>query len=145
MFCGSASGVVLPPYVVYRADNLWNTWTGGGPVKARYNRSSSGWFDACIFTDWFEHLFLPAVRSLLNTGSVAGTSTGTNNDNHHSTPILLIGDNLASHFTERVLQLAAEHNIRFVCMPKNSTHVDQPLDVCFYRKLKIAWRRTLDG
>ena len=145
MFCGSASGVVLPPYVIYRADNLWNTWTEGGPVKARYNHSSSGWFDACIFTDWFEHLFLPAVRSLLNTGDVAGTSTGTDNDNHRSTPIVLIGDNLASHFTKRVLQLAAEHNIRFVCIPKNSTHVAQPLDVCFYRLLKIAWRKTLDG
>ena len=82
MFCGSASGVVLPPYVVYCADNLWNTWTEGGPVKAHYNRSSSGWFDACIFTDWFEHLFLPAVISLLNTGGVTGTSTGTDNDNH---------------------------------------------------------------
>ena len=112
----------------------------GNSGQPGVSHSSSGWFDACIFTDWF-----PAVRSLLNTGDVAGTSTGTDNDNHRSTPIVLIGDNLASHFTERVLQLAAEHNIRFVCIPKNSTHVAQPLDVCFYRLLKIAWRKTLDG
>jgi len=137
MFCGSASGAVLPPYVVYRADNLWNTWTEGGPMKARYNRSSSGWFDAFIFTDWFEYLFLPAVRNILTTCD--GTDEG------HSTPVVLIGDNLASHFTERVLQLSAEQNIRFVCIPKNSTHIAQPLDVAFYRPLKIAWRRTLDN
>ena len=33
MFCGSASGVVLRLYVVYRADHLWNTGTEGGPVS----------------------------------------------------------------------------------------------------------------
>ena len=31
MFCGSASGVMLPCYVVYKSKCLWNTWMKGGP------------------------------------------------------------------------------------------------------------------
>ena len=42
MFCGNAAGQVLPCYVVYKAENLWSTWTEGGPKRTRYNRSSSG-------------------------------------------------------------------------------------------------------
>jgi len=43
MFCGNATGELLPPYVVYKADCLWTTWTQNGPPHARYNRSKSGW------------------------------------------------------------------------------------------------------
>jgi hypothetical protein len=53
MFAGTATGELLPSYVVYKAANLWNTWTTGGPPKTRYNRSKSGWFDAICFDDWF--------------------------------------------------------------------------------------------
>lgn len=42
MFACSASGVLLPVYIVYKADHLWSTWTENGPPRARYNRSKSG-------------------------------------------------------------------------------------------------------
>ena len=38
MYCGNAEGEVLAPYVVYKADALWTTWTEGGPKGTRYNR-----------------------------------------------------------------------------------------------------------
>ena len=94
MFCGSAAGQMIPSYVVYKAENLWTTWTEGGPKGTRYNRSHSGWVDACCFTDWFESTFLPHVKQL----------TGRK---------VLIGDNLSSHFTETVLRLANQNNIAF--------------------------------
>lgn len=31
MFCGSASGVYLPPMAVYKAENLYEGWIQGGP------------------------------------------------------------------------------------------------------------------
>uniref|UniRef100_A0A915I3W4 DDE-1 domain-containing protein n=1 Tax=Romanomermis culicivorax TaxID=13658 RepID=A0A915I3W4_ROMCU len=64
MFCGSASGTMLPPYVVYRSTHLWATWCSGGPPGSRYNQTKNGWFDALVFQDWFESLFLPHVRRL---------------------------------------------------------------------------------
>lgn len=46
MLCVSANGDILPPYVVYKAANLWDSWHEGGPKGApccakesRYNRS----------------------------------------------------------------------------------------------------------
>ena len=114
MICGSADGKVLPPYVVYKATHLWNTWVEGGSDGSRYNRSFSGWFDLTCFRGWFESLFVPQTRKL----------TG---------PVLLIGDFLSWHFSYEVLKLAEKCNIRFLCLPKNATHLMQPLDVAFFR------------
>lgn len=36
MFCGSAAGQMLPPYVVYKAIHLYDTWMVGGPANTRY-------------------------------------------------------------------------------------------------------------
>jgi len=35
MFCGNAEGKVLAPYVVYKAESMWTTWTENGPPGAR--------------------------------------------------------------------------------------------------------------
>jgi len=56
----------------------------------------------------------------------------------------LIGDNLASHFNPEVIQQCEDSGIDFVCLPKNATHLTQPLDVCFFRPLKQSWRFCLN-
>ena len=124
MFAGSAAGELLPIYVVYRAENMWDTWTLGGPPGTRYNRSKSGWFDNVCFDYWFLTIMLPYFRK----------KEGKK---------VLIGDNLSSHFNDSVIQACQEHNISFVCLPPNSTHMCQPLDVAFFRPLKQKWRTIL--
>ena len=79
MICGSASGTMLPPYVVYKAENLYNTWTLGEPKGTRYNRSTSEWFDLDIFEDWFERLFLPSVRHLEGRKILIGDNVSPEN------------------------------------------------------------------
>lgn len=59
--------------------------------------------------------------------------------------VVLIGDNLSSHFTEEVLAACGENNVLFICIPPNSTHLAQPLDVAFYGPLKRYWRAILDS
>ena len=124
MFCGSATGEMLPPYVIYKAEHLYSTWTEGGPPNARYNRSKNGWFDKATFTDWFLGVVLPFFKN--KTGKKA-----------------IIGDNLSSHFTEDVLNACRAHDIKFICLPPNSTHLTQPLDVAYYGPLKRQWREIL--
>ena len=124
MFCGTASGELLPVYVVYKAANMWTTWTAGGPKSARYNRSKSGWFESVSFNDWFRTVVLPWARKKEGKKVV-------------------IGDNLSSHFSPDIMKLCEENNISFVCLVPNSTHLTQPLDVAFYGPLKRKWRKIL--
>lgn len=108
MFCGSASGELLPPYVVYKGANVYDSWCTGGPKGTVYTSSPSGWFDMYIFAEWFKKVFLPHVRRL--PGSK-----------------VLVGDNLASHISLEVIQICREEHIQFICLPPNSTDKMQPL------------------
>ncbi len=124
MFCGAANGTLFPPYTVYKADHLYSSWVVGGPKGARYNRSKSGWFDTKCFEDWFFSLMLPRLKRLPGKK-------------------VLIGDNLSSHFSQKIIKEALRNNIHFTFLPANSTHLQQPLDVAFFAPLKRLWRKLL--
>lgn len=124
MFAGSAIGDLLPPYVVYKAQNIYKEWTVGGPDGARYTATKSGWFDERSFEDWFEKIALAYLRR----------KEGAK---------VLIGDNLSSHLSEKVIESCKLHDIRFICLPPNTTHLTQPLDRAFFGPLKKKWRSIL--
>lgn len=124
MMCGNAAGHFLPPYVVYKAKGLWQPWTEGGPIGCRYNVSPSGWFDASIFCDWFDTIL---IRNLKKTPGKK----------------VVIGDNLSSHLSPYIIDKCKQENIYFICLPPNSTHLTQPLDVAFFHPMKVAWRKIL--
>lgn len=125
MACGNAAGETLPPYVVYKSTkNIYDTWTLYGPKGARYNRTVSGWFDTACFDDWFTSLLLPILKKCEG-------------------PKAVIGDNLSSHINPEVRKLCEENDIKFICLPPNTTHLTQPLDIAFFRPMKISWRKIL--
>lgn len=124
MMCGNAAGDMLPPYVVYKAKNLWQPWTENGPKGCRYNATPSGWFDSSTFTDWFEKSLLRHLKK----------SPGKK---------VVIGDNLSSHLSPYIIDKCKAEDIYFVCLPPNSTHITQPLDVAFFHPMKVAWRNIL--
>lgn len=127
MFSGAASGSILPPYVCYKAEHLYQTWMERGPAGCRYNRSKNGWFNGAVFEDWFTTIALPHFKKATK-----------------GEPKVLIGDNLSSHLSVYVINTCKEYNIRFVLLPTNSTHLWQPLDVAFFRPLKMQWRQVLE-
>ncbi|XP_038106747.1 jerky protein homolog-like [Culex quinquefasciatus] len=92
MFAATASGVLLPPYVIYKATNLYDAWTLGGPSGCLFNRTKSGWMDASIFADWFKSVIIPYCRRF--EGSK-----------------LLIGDNLSSHLSPEVVGLCEANQV----------------------------------
>ncbi|XP_028167146.1 uncharacterized protein LOC114357630 [Ostrinia furnacalis] len=124
MMAGTAAGELLPPYVVYKSTNIYDSWMKNGPKDARYNRTSSGWFDAQSFRDWVKEIVLPFY------------------ENKEGKKVL-VGDNLSSHLSTELIDLCKSQDIHFVFLPANSTHLTQPLDVAFFRPMKIAWRQIL--
>lgn len=126
MMACTADGKFLPPYVVYKAEHVYDTWTQNGPDGARYNRSKSGWVDNVIFQDWFLKVALPYFKKLPKED-----------------PKALIGDNLAAHISTEVVDSCEKNNIKFILLPANSTHLTQPLDVSVFRPMKRHWRQIV--
>jgi len=126
MFAGSADGNILPPYTVYKAEHIMSTWADNGPKDAKYNRTKSGWFDKFCFEDWFRQIILPYVRKLPKKEWK-----------------VVIGDNLATHISDSIINSCKANKIHFVFLPPNSTHLLQPLDVAVYGPMKRAWRKVL--
>lgn len=124
MFSCTGNGQLLPLYIIYKAENMYESWRTGGPKGTRYGCTKSGWFDQRHFEDWFFTVALPFLKK-------------------QPEPRVLIGDNLSSHFSEAVITSCTENNICFTMLPKNSTHLAQPLDVAFFRPLKCKWRSLL--
>ena len=125
MFCGNAEGEVVPPYVVYKSVHSYYQWVAAGPPGTRYNRSKSGWFDETTFTDW------PFTLTLQILHKQEGKK-------------VLVGDNLSSHLSQSVIDECSKHNIAFVCLFPNATHLLQSLDVAWFAPLKKLWRKVLE-
>ena len=126
MFCGNAAGEFVPPMVVYKAENCYEGWTRGGPHNAMYHATKSGWFDTVAFEMWVINQFIPYISR------------------HNGEPVVLIGDNLGAHFSGAVIEECLTNNVIFICLPPNSTHLCQPLDVAVFRPMKVEWRDILD-
>ena len=56
---------------------------------------------------------------------------------------VLIADNISTHLNVTIFQKCREENISLVSLPPNSIYLAQPLDVAFFRPMKIAWRKVL--
>ena len=85
MMCGSAAGELLPPFDLYKATKILNTWTEGVPKHCRFQSTKSGWFDSLAFINWFESLMLPKLKKLFSKK-------------------VLIVDNISSHLNITLFQ-----------------------------------------
>ena len=124
LFCSSATGQYLPPFTVYKTKNLYDTWTKGGPKDAGYGCSESGWMQDFNFESWFISLFVPFVSE-------------------YRKPVLLTFDGHNSPLTYNTVNKAMENRIILLCLPSNTSHALQPLDVGVFKSVKAYWRIIL--
>ena len=78
------------------------------------------------YLKWFEKQFYPAVRHLLETG-----------------PVMLFFDGHFSHMSITLIKRARDLGIHLFCLPPNTTHVLQPLDVGVFGPMEQCWRTIL--
>ena len=98
----------------------------GGPAGSMYSVSDSGWMEAANFKQWFEKLFLLAVKHLTAKA-----------------PVVLIFDGHHSHISLELIELAKKNSIHLLCLPPHSTHLLQPLDVGVFGPVKSTWKKVL--
>ena len=81
--------------------------------------SEFGWIDSELFYYWLEKLFIPSIPP--------------------QRPVMLLFDGHSSHFTPDAISKAGLDGIIIFCLPPNTTHAAQPLDVSFFKPLKQYW------
>lgn len=58
-------------------------------------------------------------------------------------PVLVTFDGHGSHLTYNVTKVARENDIILLCMPPNTSHALQPMDVGVFAPMKSAWKDIL--
>ena len=120
--CGSASGQVLSPFIIFAAKQLNELWMRDEVVGSRYAVSDNGWIDQEHFLYWLSELFL--------VNAVAAR------------PLLLLLDGHSIHFEPITISLAESSEIILFCLPPHTTHECQPLDCSLFGPLKSQWQQV---
>ena len=119
--CASASGQLLPPFILYTGRRLMLGYTQGGPLGMRYGVSPKGWMTETNYLDWFRNAFIPLLPP--------------------ERPVLLIIDGHKTHIQYEVLQLAKANEIEIAKLPPHITHLLQPLDLSLFKPMKEWYDR----
>jgi len=101
---------------------MWDTWCYGGVSAALYGISDSGWMQDKNFETWFIEAFVPKMADSAAT--------------HHR---VLLYDGHNSHITYPTIRTAIDNNVSIVCLPPNTSHALQPLDVRVFRSVKASY------
>ena len=124
LFCTSATGNYAPPFILYKGKHCYSAWMYGGPAGATYGCSDSGWMEGQNFESWFKSFFVSHVSNL-------------------EKPVLVIYDGHNSHLTYNTVKTAMDNQIIIMCLPPNTSHALQPLDVGVFKALKVQWKGIL--
>ena len=118
--CICADTSVVPPLVIFKAQNLSTEWI---PASIhghwRFNCNSKGWTSNEHGLDWLIRCFEPETRH-----KTAGEYR------------LLICDGHDSHITAEFIAHCMDNNILLMILPPHSSHLTQPLDVGVFGALK---------
>ena len=115
--CVSASGMILPPHIIFQQSFPSGPYGKDGLDGALYSISLNGFMDSELFYGFLDKLFIPQTQ-------------------HIEGPKLLKLDGHGSRLSVDPIDLCRRNNIHLYCLPPHTTHVFQPLDVDIFHLLK---------
>jgi len=125
VICMSASGIFVPPLIIFTLKNANHLLTRGAPPDTVFKYQPYGWISCEIFMEWFEHIFSITKSSALD-------------------PVLLIVDGHTSHTRNlHLIVKARECHVIIMCLPPHSTHKLQSLDKTFMAPLEHYYREEI--
>jgi hypothetical protein len=118
--CICADGTSVSPLVIFRGENLSNTWVPADiPESWRFSCNSRGWTSNIHSLEWLRRCFEPTTREKAD-----------------GQKRVLICDGHGSHVTANFIRHCRENNIELLILPPHSSHITQPLDVAVFGPLK---------
>ena len=126
--CISATGVALPPIVIFKGKTIQQQWYPEDMKPFRdwlFRSTENGWTSDEVAIRWLEKVFLPR--------------TATKDQEKR----LLIFDGHGSHETNDFMFRCYQNNVQLMYLPAHTSHVLQPLDLSIFSPLKRAYRRYI--
>jgi hypothetical protein len=118
--CVSASGVAIPPLLIFKAKHTNNGWIPAqAPPDWRFSTSNTGWTSDSHGYKWLTTVFAPSTQP--------------------EDPLaqrLLIMDGHSSHITANVIAFCMRNAVDMLILPPHTSHMLQPLDVGVFAPLK---------
>lgn len=123
MFCGSANGDMLPPFMVYPPPppRGYNPLTGA-LENSHIAYTAKGWMDSSTFQKFIEHF-----------DKFCGDQR----------PVILLIDSVSSHVYMDAFEFAKSKGIELYRLVPNATHIMQPLDKGVFGPLKKRWYQVM--
>jgi hypothetical protein len=117
--CRSAVGNAIPPMVIFRGKRRKPELSDDLPPRSCIEMAAKGCMITDIFVRWIEHF-----AKYKPVGDV-----------------LLVFDGAASHLDPSIVEEADKHQIYLFCLPSNTTHELQPLDLdkSVFRSFETYW------
>ena len=120
--CVSASGQVIPPFMVYpRKRPVPEKLREGAYPNIVFHVSDNGWMRKELFFEWFK-LFVQMIPPLR--------------------PVLLVLDGHGSHITIEVIEYAQSNEIHLLCLPSYTSDILQPLDDGVFKSFKTFFSKV---
>ena len=120
----SASGGIIPPFHIFPGERFNYNPLEGGVDGAYFGKSPNGWITTELFYGWMANHFAP------NLGP--------------GRPVVLLFDKHSTHIDLEISKFCKEKGILLYCLPAHSSHITQPLDVGFFKPLKVNWAHAFD-
>ncbi|KXJ70432.1 hypothetical protein RP20_CCG023638 [Aedes albopictus] len=127
LFAANAAGTLAPPMVLFPyKQRLPAIIAQSAPSGWSIGRNQSGWMTQETFLDYLRRVFVPWIEKV-----------------KIPLPIIIFVDGHKSHVSYETIEFCRSNQITLVSLYPNATHVLQPLDVSFFKPLKVHWNRRL--
>lgn len=126
MFSFSASGVLVPPMVIYPYKRIPEDIRKSMPKGWGLGISDNGWMTKEVFYEYISKVFHPHLVSIKT-----------------KLPIIFFVDGHATHLTLPVSKLCVQLGIILIALYPNATRILQPADVSAFKPLKNGWNKKV--
>ena len=119
-----ASGGIIPPFHIFPGERFSYNPLEGAVEGAYFGQSPNGWITTALFYGWIANHFATQIGP--------------------KRPVVLLFDGHSTHIDLETSRFCKEKNISLFCLPAHSSHITQPLDVGFFKPLKLNWAHAVD-